>query len=122
MAEINHYIKKLIEQNAVALATIDKSGKPHCIAVGDVKVISKNQVLIGDNYMRETIKNIKQNNKVALVVWSRNWQKNCVGYELRGTTRYFTQGKWASAVKKIHKGFPAKGAILITINKIKKLA
>jgi predicted pyridoxine 5'-phosphate oxidase superfamily flavin-nucleotide-binding protein len=87
-----------------------------------VKVVSKNQILIGDNYMAETVMNINANKSVALVSWCREWEKDCVGYELKGTAEYFKEGKWLEQVKSIHKGFPAKGAILVTISKVKRLA
>ncbi len=119
---INTELKKLIEENALAFATVDEYGNPHCIAVADVKVISKNQMLVGDNYLIETIKNIDRNPNTAFAVWNRNWEENCIGYELKGTAKYFTEGKWHEMIKKIHKGFPAKGAVLITINRIKRLA
>jgi len=43
---------------------------------------------------------------------------------LGGTAEYFTEGKWYELIKQIpeNKGEPCKGAILATINKIKKLA
>ncbi|PIZ56716.1 hypothetical protein COY23_02665 [bacterium (Candidatus Torokbacteria) CG_4_10_14_0_2_um_filter_35_8] len=119
MIKITKELKKLIEENILAFATCDENKNPHCIAIGDVKVVSKNQVLIGDNYMVETIDNIQKNKNVALVVWNRNEN---IGYELKGKAEYFTNNKWHKMVQKIHKGFPAKGAILFTINKIKKLA
>lgn len=122
MAEINEGVKKIIESNALALATVDENGNPHCIAVGDVKVVSKNNILIGDNYMKNTIKNIAKNNRVSLVVWIRNWEEHCIGYELTGEAEYFTTGMWHDMIKKIHKGFPAKGAILVKINKIRVLS
>ena len=118
---INPGIKKMIENNALAFATVTSKRKPHCIAVGDVKVIGKNQLLIGDVYFVETNKNIKANKNVSLSVWTRNWEKDCHGYEFRGTAKYFNSGKWLEQVKKVHKGFHPKGAILITLSKIKKL-
>jgi len=114
-------VKKIIEENAVAFATSDKNRNPHCIAVGDVKVVSKNQILIGDVYLRKTIENIKRNNNVALAVWSRDWKKRCVGYQLKGKAQHLTSGKWYEKIKKIHKGFLPKGAILVTISKLIKL-
>ncbi len=124
MVEINEGIKKMIEENALGLATADKAGNPHNIAVGDVQVISKNQLLVSDNYLKETLENIKVNSNVSLVVWARNWKDACVGYELKGKAEYFTSGKYYEIIKKlpINKGEPCKGAILITINKIKTLA
>jgi len=114
--------KKIIEENAVAFATVDENGNPHCIAVGDVRVVSKNKILIGDIYIRETTKNIERNNNVALVVWNRDWEKKCVGYELKGRAEYFNSGKWLEKVKKIHKGFSPKGAILVNVSKVIKLS
>ncbi|MCD6557826.1 MAG: pyridoxamine 5'-phosphate oxidase family protein [Candidatus Aenigmarchaeota archaeon] len=123
MTEINEELKKLIEENVLSFASVDENGNPHCIAVAFVKVVSKNQILVTDNYMAETTKNIQQNPSVALTVWNKNWEENCVGYELRGAAEYFASGKWYEIIKQIpeNKNEPCKGAILVTINKIKKL-
>jgi predicted pyridoxine 5'-phosphate oxidase superfamily flavin-nucleotide-binding protein len=121
MTGITEEIKGLMEGNILALATVDGKGNPHAIAVGDIKVVSQNQILIGDNYMVETKKNIEMNGNVSLVVWNRKFEEECFGYELKGTAEYFTEGKWCEMIKKIHEGFPAKGAILVTVNKINKL-
>jgi len=59
MVGIDKELKKLIESNALAFATVDKKGNPHCIAVGFVKVVSKNELLITDNYMAQTGENVK---------------------------------------------------------------
>ena len=93
MEQIPEELKKLIQENALAFATVDENGNPHSIAAGFIKAVSKNQILITDNYMVETIKNIQQGLNVALAVWNKDWKKNCVGYELRGTAEYFTEGK-----------------------------
>lgn len=124
MINISPDIKNLIEQNAIAVATVDEMGDPHCITVVFVKVVSENQVLITDNYMVKTIENIQRKPSIALAVWDKNWEEKCVGYGLKGTTEYFTDGKWHEMVKNLpgNKGEPCKGAILVTINKIKKLA
>jgi len=74
---INQGIKKIIEENALALATIDKQNNPHNIAVGYVQVLSDKELLISDNYLQETIINIKSNPNVSLVVWASNWKENC---------------------------------------------
>lgn len=124
MVKISKELKKLIEGNALAFATVDKAGNPHCIAVGYPKVVNKDKIIITDVAMNETIKNIKRNNNVSLTVWNRNWEENCVGYELRGTAEYFTSRKWKEFVDKMpeNKEYKPKGAILITVNKIKKLS
>jgi len=125
VTKITKEIKKLIENNPVAFASKDKKGNIHCIAVAFVKVVSENQVLITDNYMKKTKENILENSQVALAVWNnKNWQKECIGYELKGIAKYYSKGKWYKRVKEIpeNKKEPCKGAVLVTIQEIKKLA
>ncbi len=124
MIQIDEKLKNLIENNALALATVDENNEPHCIAVAFAKVVSQNQILITDNYMQTTVENIKRGSKVALVVWNKDWEQNCTGYALKGKAEYFTSGKWYEMVKAMPENAnePCKGAILITVEKIKKLA
>lgn len=121
---INEGIKNMIENNALGFATVDKSGKPNNIAVGYVKVISETELIVSDNHLGKTIENIKENPEVSLVVWERNWEDNCVGYELKGTAEYFTEGEWIDFIKKIpvNEGEPCKGAILVKLNNLKVLS
>ena len=108
-------IKRMIEKNPLAFATIDKSGKPYVIAVADVKIISEDRILIGDNYMEKTIENLKNSPNVSLVVWDKHEK----GYKIQGTAEYFSDGEWAEKAKEIHKSYPAKGAIVIEINEVR---
>jgi len=125
MNKITPEIKKLIEENALSVATTSEDGNPHCIVFGYPKVISDNQIVLSAIYTVETLKNIERNNNVVLTVWSRNWEDEdiCDGYELKGKAEYLTSGKWKEFVDNLleNKNENAKGAILITIEKIKKL-
>lgn len=109
-------IKTLIENNPVALATITNDNKPNVIGVAFVKVISDSEILITDNYMNQTKKDIIGNNSVCLIVWDSDLK----GYKIIGKAEYFTEGKWKESVEKMkeNKGLPAKGALLITVEKI----
>ena len=109
-------IKRIIENNPVAFATVTDRGKPNVIGVACVKVVSDNQILITDNYMNQTKKNICENKNVCLVVWD----KNLKGYKLIGEAKYYARGKWKEFVERMeeNKGLPAKGAILVKISKI----
>lgn len=119
MVEINSETKKLVEENPLAFATVDNAGKPNVIGVAYVKVVSKNQVLITDNCMRQTKENIEKNNNVCLAVWDKKWN----GVKLVGNAEYFTSGKWKTFVEKIpeNKGLPVKEAMLITVSKLIRL-
>ncbi len=117
--KINEDAKKIIEENPVALATINKEGNPHCIAVAFVKV-KDDKVIITNNYMTNTIKNINRNNNVSLAVWNKDWK----GYQINGKAEYFEKGEWHDFVKAIeeNKEEACRGAIVVEVNKIKRLA
>lgn len=110
-------IKNMIEENPLALATIDGKGKPYCIAVAFVKV-KDDKIVITDNYMKKTINNLKNYPNVSLVVWNKDWK----GYNIQGKANYFEEGEWLDFIKfiKENKDEPCKGAIVIEINDIKK--
>jgi len=116
---ITEEAKKIIEENPVAFATVSSDNKPNVIGVAYVKVVSENQVLITDNYMKQTEENLRHSNNVCLAVWDKNWN----GYKLVGIAEYFTEGEWKEFVEKMpeNKGLPAKGAILVKISKLIKL-
>jgi len=116
---MNRKIKKLIESEPVAVATVMKGSQPNVIGVACVKVV-EGKVLITDNFMKQTIEDIKNNPSVALIVWNKKWE----GYKLIGKAKYFNQGRWLEKVKAIpeNKGQLAKGAVVVAVSKIIKSA
>lgn len=116
--KIDTKIKKIVEENPIAFATVDSSNKPNVIGVAYVKVVN-NKILITDNYMNQTKENILNNKNICLAVWNKDWN----GYKLVGTADYFTKGKWKECVEKMpeNKGLSAKGAIVVNVSKIIEL-
>ena len=126
--KINKDLKNKIESNALSLATVNSNEKPHLIVVTSAKVVD-DKIILTANYMSSTLKNIKQNPNIAITVHSRNWEEDEWGYEITGTAKFFDSGKWKEFVQKIPenaeeiaKGATLKGAVVITVNKINKLA
>ena len=111
-----------MEINAVGFCTIDKKNEPHSIAVASVKVF-QNNIVISNINIKESINNIDKNNNVAIVVWNKEWETACIGFELKGKAKNYTFGKWFDFVKKMpeNKGYDVKSAIVVKIEKIKKL-
>jgi len=116
---ITDRIKELIESNPVSFATVDFKKCPNVIGVAFVKVVNNKQLIVTDNFMKQTKDNINNNNNVCLAVWDKDWN----GYKFIGTAEYFNDGDWKTYVEQMpdNKGLPAKGAILITISEIIKL-
>jgi uncharacterized protein len=108
---------KTIEENPLALATVDKEGNPRATNVAYAKV-KDNKIIITNNYMERTLENIKQNPHISIAVYNNKW----AGYQIDGTTEYFEKGEWFDFIKSLkeNKGEPAKGAIVVNINSIKK--
>jgi len=118
--QINKRQKELLENEAVALATVNPDSSPNVIAVGFAKVVSPTEIVITDNYMRLTNKNIERDPRVCLAVWTKDWEE---GYKFVGKAKYSTTGKWAKFVKEMeeNKGYAAKGAVVVKVGKIYKL-
>ncbi|MBU2104229.1 MAG: pyridoxamine 5'-phosphate oxidase family protein [Nanoarchaeota archaeon] len=110
-------IKNKIEKSIIALATCDRKGNPHNIAVACVK-IKEDKIIITDNYMQKTKKNIKNNPNIALVFWGDE-----EGFGIKGKAEYFDSGEWLKFIKSFteNKNHPAKGAIVINVEEIRKL-
>ena len=119
---ISKGLKRLLESNAIGFATIGKNGKPHNIAVAYVKVID-NKIIISNSHIKESIKNLRFNNNVSLVVWNKEWKNACVGFELQGKAKNYTTGKWFDFVSKLpdNEGCKIVSAIVVKTTKIKRL-
>lgn len=117
---IDNKLKNLIQKSILGFATTYKD-KPNAVAIGCVKVIEPDTLIITNNYMNKTKKNLLKNKNVALVVWNKQGTK---GYQLKGKANYMTKGKWLKFVKnmKENKGMSAKAAILVKVKEIYKLA
>lgn len=115
-------LKKFIESNAMGLATIGKNGKPHNIAVAYVKVFD-GKIVISNVHIKESIENLKYNDNVSLAIWNKEWEKACVGYEIIGKAKNYTEGKYFDYVRGLsdNDGYKIISAIVVKIIKIKKL-
>jgi len=110
-------IKGKIEKATIAVATVNKEGNPHNIAIMYAKV-KDGKVIITNNYMKTTINNIKNNPNVSLVFWEGE-----KGWRIDGEVEYHDSGEWLEFVKglKETKGMPARGALVVNIKEIRKL-
>ena len=115
--EIND-IKNKIEKATIAVATVNKEGNPHNIAIMYAKV-KKEKIIITNNYMKTAIENIKNNPNISLVFWEGK-----KGWRINGKVDYYDSGEWLDFVKSLkeNKGEPANGALVINVNEIREMA
>jgi len=109
-------IDLLNRRKIVAFATADLKAKPRIIFV-EVNQAKDNQIVITDSEMKITKKNLLENNKVALLAFEKDYSY-CL--KILGKAKYYKNGKWLNYVKKLkeNKGLPAKGAIVVKVEKI----
>jgi len=110
-------LKNLLEKKELPLVSINKDGSPHLIIVACAKVVG-DKIIITDNYMKITRENLIRNSKILLAAWNEE-----EGYRIEGAAEYHNKGKWLEFVKSLkeNKGFSAKGAIVVNVDKITKL-
>jgi len=111
--------KILIENNPVSLATVMHGNKPNLIAVAYVKVCDGDKIVITDNFMNQTLDDIRNNTNICLACWNKDFE----GIKIIGKAEYYTDGEWLQYVKSLkeNEGCPAKGAIIIRAEKVFRL-
>ena len=115
--------KNLIESNPLSLATVMSDNLPNLIVVAKAKVVTngegRERILITDNYMGQTKRDIAHNSRVCLAVFNSDWE----GVKIIGEAAYYDEGEWLEKVKSMpeNEGLPAKGAILIDVEKVIEL-
>ena len=78
-----------IEKDLVFLATTSSEGIPNVVPIGFARPIDNTSILIADNYMKKTRKNMEENPNVSIV--TKDAQKN--PYQFKGTAEIFESGK-----------------------------
>ena len=110
-------IKDKLEKATISVATVTPENKPHSIAIMYAKVKNE-KIVITNNHMSSTLKNLENNPYVSLVFWEGE-----NGWRIKGKVDYFDSGKWLDFVKNMpeNKDEPANGALVINIEEIREL-
>lgn len=112
-------MKDAIEKdNVVFFATATPDGVPNVVPIGFARPIDDNTILVVDNYLNKTRKNLEDNPKASLVV--RDASK--APYQFKGTVEIVESGKyfddavdWATSVMS---QLAPKAAVLLKVEEI----
>lgn len=106
------------KDNVVFFATATKEGVPNVVPIGFARPIDNKTIMIVDNYLNKTRKNLEDNPKASLV--PRDASK--CPYQFKGTVEILTSGKifddavdWATSV--MSKLAP-KAAVILNVEEI----
>ncbi|MDI6886234.1 MAG: pyridoxamine 5'-phosphate oxidase family protein [archaeon] len=120
MAKITEEVKEVVgKSKGFAVATATKEGEPNVVPIAFGKVLSEDEVLLMDVFMKKTEENIKANPKVAVSVWDLDALK---GYQFKGSARIETSGSvFDDGVKMVKSMMPElspKAAVIVKVDSI----
>ena len=92
MAKITEEMKQVAgKAKGFAVATVDKDGTPNVVPIHYAKIISDDEIMLVDNFMKKTEENLKANpDKVAVSVCDFDARR---GYQFKGKVRIETSGE-----------------------------
>jgi hypothetical protein len=91
MAKLTPDMKEIFGKARIFIvATADKAGKPNGVPVAIAKLLSDEEILIGDTLMRKTRQNLAVNPVIAVTFWSN---EDHYGYQVKGTARVESSGR-----------------------------
>ncbi|MDT3843228.1 MAG: pyridoxamine 5'-phosphate oxidase family protein [Bacillota bacterium] len=111
---LNEDVKKLLSESMWDLATYSEKD-PNVIPVAFKDVTEDGKLVVGDVFLETTIKNVKENGRIAVSVYDA---KSLQGYQIKGSAEYITEGTivntFKAMVEKMFNGAAtAKGALVI---------
>lgn len=120
MVKITEEMKEVAKKaKGWAVATATKEGEPNVVSIGFGKVISDDEILLMDVFMKKTEENIKANPKIALSVWDMGTLK---GYQFKGNARIETSGaafdEGSKMIKAMAPQFSPKAAVVVKVESI----
>lgn len=120
MAKITDEMKEVAgKTKCYAVATATKDGDPHVIPVAFGKVVSEDEILLMDVFMKKTVENIKANPKVAVSIWDMETLK---GYEFKGDARIESSGNvFDEGVQMVKSKMPQlspRSAVIVKVSSI----
>ena len=87
---IPNEVKNLFErQSLIAFGTADKEGNPNVVSIFWKKILDDETILLIDNFMKMSKKNLLENNKVCISFWDPETEE---AYKIKGIATYHTEG------------------------------
>jgi hypothetical protein len=120
MAKITEEMKEVIQEAKVfAVATASKDGEPNVVPIAFGKMLSEDEILLVDNFMKKTMENLNTNPKVAVSVWKAGDSK---GYQFKGDVRIETSGSnFDDGVKMVKAKEPKLNPKAVVIVEVKSI-
>lgn len=95
MTLVTEEMKTALSNNKIfSVATASPDGEPNVVAISFVKLISDDEILVMDNFMGKTAKNLEANPRVAISCWPVDPHTNeMAAYQFKGDAQIVTSGE-----------------------------
>jgi len=90
MVSIPKFVQEFLPGKLAWVATVSCTGEPNVTPKGSIQAVDENHLLFADLFNMKTVKNLKENNKIAITVIDAATAK---GYQFKGTAELITQGQ-----------------------------
>ena len=118
MAVLTQEIKEsLAGTKTVFLATAAKDGVPNVVPIGAIRALDDGTILISDQFFNKTLKNMKENPKIAV-----SWWGDKGGFQIKGTITIHTNdevfAKDVAWMKELRPNLTPKSAIIVKVTDV----
>ncbi len=121
MSKLNSEVQEIIKKQGVfPVATSALDGTPNVVPMTFVKVLDEDSILIVDNFMNKTRKNLESNPVMAISIWDMEGGKK--SFQIKGKTSIVESGKIFDEAKAwVAEKMPSlkpKAAVVLKVDKI----
>lgn len=124
MVKVPEEVKAVFKkQQMIPMATADASGKPNVVLVGMWWWVDEETMVVVDNYLNKTRRNIEENPRVALVGWDREARKSFqIKYraEIRTSGSLYQEGRRRAQNRT--RPLPGKAVVVLNVEEVYQAA
>lgn len=108
-------INSITEDKLYLIATSSKDLIPNVIYFKYVKCLDDERLLLGDNKMDKTLKNLLENPAISILFEDKEKR----AYQIKGTAEYFTEGEYYEEIQNwCESRLARKGAVVVTVTEV----
>ena len=120
MVLINDEMRAVFEKIKVfSVGTAAEDGTPNVAPIATVQFQGDDEVWLGDNYMKKTLANVRENPRMAIYAWDPD-TKRC--YQLKGRVEVRTEGaeyeEMKAKMKAKNEAYPAKSLLILRVEEV----
>jgi predicted pyridoxine 5'-phosphate oxidase superfamily flavin-nucleotide-binding protein len=118
MVKLTDEIKEsLTGTKIVFLATSSKEGTPNVVPIGAFKMLDDETFLISDQFFNKTLKNMKENPKIAISYWGEKG-----GFQIKGSVTLHTNDEVfkqdVAWMKELRPNLTPKSAVIMKVTEV----